>query len=145
MNATHESKVASSTDKKPLSQGISLDDTIALFEAMVPSKEVEMRREMEKMFPPIISAIEREVCPEQIIATLRKKWPDAHVASIVKMLNAERDRRLEHGEHINCKPFGSPRKPKMRKATMTGKFGNSSQMPQAASHTTNGDQREVSA
>lgn len=54
MNATHESKMAGSTDKKPLSQEISLDDTIALFEAMVPSKEVEMRREMEKMFPSII-------------------------------------------------------------------------------------------
>lgn len=145
MNATEESAVASSTDKKPLSQGISLDDTIALFEAMVPSKEVEMRREMEKMFPSIIGALEREVCPEQIIATLRKKWPGARAASIVKMLNDERARCLEHGKHINCKPFSSPHKPKMRKATTTGKSGNSSQVPQAALGTTNSDQLEVSA
>jgi hypothetical protein len=145
MNATEESAVASSTDKKPLSQGISLDDTIALFEAMVPSKEVEMRREMEKMFPSIIGALERDVCAEQIVATLRQKWPGARAANIVKVLNAERARRLEHGEHVNCKPFGLPHKPKMRKAAMTGTSGNSAQMPHASPDTPNSDQLEVSA
>ena len=145
MHATHDCNVTSSTDKKPLSQGISLDDTIALFEAMVPSKEVEMRREMEKMFPSIISAIEREVCPEQIIATLRKKWPDVHVASIVKMLDAERARRLEQGEPINCKPFGSPRKPTMRRATKTADTSSSARTSSTAPDSTNSDQPGVSA
>lgn len=139
------STVSPGKSVKVSAPAISLDDTIALFEAMVPSKEVEMRREMEKMFPSIVSAIEREVCPEQIIATLRKKWPDVHVASIVKMLNAERDRRLEHGEHINCKPFGSPRKPTMRRATKTADTSSSARTSSTAPDSMNNDQVEVSA
>lgn len=139
------STVSPGKSVKVSAPAISLDDTIALFEAMVPSKEVEMRREMEKMFPSIISAIEREVCPEQILATLRKKWPDVHVASIVKMLDAERARRLEQGEPINCKPFGSPRKPKMRKTTKTADTSSSARTPSTAPDWTNSDQPGVSA
>lgn len=139
------STVSTGKSAKVSAPAISLDDTIALFQAMVPSRDVEMRREMEKMFPSIICAIEREVCPEQIIATLRRKWPDAHVASIVKMLDAERARRLEQGEPIHCKPFGSPRKPTMRRATKTADTSSSAQTSSTAPDSTNSDQPGVSA
>lgn len=99
----------------PTTGALSTEDAISMFNDMLPSKEVVMRREMEKMFPSIMDAMQRDVGEEQVVGTLRKKWPNAHVATIIKLLNAERDRRMELGEHIGCKPFGSPRKP--RKAT----------------------------
>jgi hypothetical protein len=135
-------------DKKtaePASVPMSTDEAISMFDDMAPSKVVVMRRELEHMFPAIIAAINREVSEEQIIAGLRKKWSGVHVATIVKLLNAERERRLAQDELIKCKPFGSPRKPKMRTATMTGEFWSSPQTPQAAPQTSASDKLEVSA
>lgn len=103
---------ASNKPTTPASDAISTEEAISLFENMAPNKEVEMRSEMKLMFLSILGAMAREVSEQQIIAGLRKKWPNTHVATIVKLLNFERERRLELGEQIDCKPFGSPRKPK---------------------------------
>jgi len=97
---------------------ISTDDVISLFQEMVPSQDVLMRRDMEHMFPSIETALKRDVSEQQAIATLRKKWPNGHVATIIKLFNAERERRLQQGDHIQCKPFGSMRKPKTRNKVM---------------------------
>jgi sugar-specific transcriptional regulator TrmB len=136
---------ASEKPTAPAIHAISTGEAISMFEDMLPSKEVVMRHEMEEMFPSIIAALKRDVSKEQIIAGLRKKWPSAHVSSIVKLLNSERERRLAHGEPIECKPFGSPRKTKIRTAAMTGEICRSANTSHAASHTTDNNQPEVSA
>ncbi|GGA14200.1 hypothetical protein [Dyella caseinilytica] len=133
------------TPSEPANTAMSANEAISMFEDMVPSKEVVMRREMEQMFPSICAARKRDVSEDQIIAGLRKKWPDAHVATIVKLLNFEHERRLEIGEHIDCKPFGSPRKPKSRTAAMSGVACGSVSASQAVSCATKGDQLEVPA
>jgi|GEM_PF-5217615 len=127
------------------SKAISVEDAISMFEDMVPSKEVMMRREMEQMFPSIRAALKRDVSEEQVIAGLRKKWPDAHVATLVKLLNAERERCLMQDGAIDCKPFGSPRKSKIRTATSIGETRDSAPTPPASSDAANGDEHEVSA
>lgn len=124
------------TPSEPANTAMSANEAISMFEDMVPSKEVVMRREMEQMFPSICAARKRDVSEDQIIAGLRKKWPDAHVATIVKLLNFERERRLELGEHIDCKPFGSPRKLKNRTATKADRTCGSAPMLQTASNAT---------
>lgn len=98
----------------PLRSAISTEDVISMFQKMVPSPEVMMRREIEQMFCSIDTAMTRGVSEQQVIATLRKKWPEAHVATIIKLLNVTRDGCLQLGDHIECKPFGSMRKPKKR-------------------------------
>jgi len=124
---------------------ISTDDVISLFQEMVPSQDVLMRRDMEHMFPSIETALKRDVSEQQAIATLRKKWPNAHVATITKLFNAERERRLQHGEQIECKPFGSPRKTKIRRATMTVETYGSARIPHTTPDAADGEQHEVSA
>jgi len=124
---------------------ISTDDVILIFEDMMPGQDVLMRRDMEQMFPSIETALKRDVSEQQAIATLRKKWPNAHVATITKLFNAERERRLQHGEQIECKPFGSPRKTKIRRATMTVETCGPARIPQTTPDATDGDQHEVSA
>lgn len=97
---------------EPVTPAMSTQDAISIFNKMVPSEEVVMRSEMEEMFPSIRSAIQRGVSEKQIITELRKKWPTAHVATIIKLLNSELERCVRRGEHIECPPFGSPRKAK---------------------------------
>jgi len=96
----------------PASPAISTEDAISMFDEMIPSQEVLMRREMGQMFLPIDGAIQRGVDVQQIVDGLKKKWPGSHSATLVRLLNAERERRLQLGEYIECKRFGSMRKPK---------------------------------
>ena len=96
-------------------QAISLEDAIALFDVMVPSEEVVMRREMERMFLSIVGAIEREVGQDQIVGCLKQRWPTVHILTLIKSFNDERERRLQNGECVDVKPLGSPRKPKKAK------------------------------
>lgn len=98
---------------------VSTDQMIAMFKAMRPSKEVLMAREMEIMFLSISDARKLGVSEQQAIAGLKLRWPGAHTASIIKLFNAELERRLRHGEQVECKPFGKERKrrtPKTRAA-----------------------------
>ena len=101
---------------------LSTEATISLFKEMMPNTAVVMSKEIGLMFPHIVVALNREVSEEQAIAGLRKKWPDAHVATIIKLFNAERKRRLERGEQIDCSPFGSQRKSKIRKNAHASKL-----------------------
>jgi hypothetical protein len=135
---------ASGIHKVPANHAISIEEAISMFDEMVPSKEVVMRHEMEQMFPSIVAAMKRDVSEEQVITALRKKWPGSHVATIIKLLNTERDRRMGHGEHIECKQFGSPRKSKTRTVTMTDETRGSAEMPQTTSDAADSDQHEVS-
>lgn len=139
------STVSPGKSVKVSAQAISLDETIALFDVMEPSEEVVMRRDMEQMFPSISAAMKREVSEGQIIAALRQKWPGTHVSTLIKLFNAERARRLAQDEHIACKPFGTPRKPKMRRATKTADTSGSARTPPTAPDVTNSDKHEVSA
>lgn len=127
----------------PTTGALSAEDAISMFNDMLPSKEVVMRREMEKMFPSIMDAMQRDVSEEQIIAGLRKKWPGAHVATIIKQLNSERQRRLAQGESVTCRPFGSPRRSAMRRATTISNTGESAQISPTRAERTNGDQHEM--
>lgn len=111
------------TGKKPpapASPAISTEDAISMFDQMIPSQEVLMRREMEQMFLSIEGAMRRGVDAQQIIDGLKKKWPSSHSATIIRLLNAERDRRLQMGDHIDCKAFGSMRKPRKAKKISQG-------------------------
>ena len=111
------------TGKKPAAPAnpaISTEDAISMFDEMIPSEEVLMRREMERMFLSIDSAMQRGVDAQQIIVGLKKKWPDSRSTTIIRLLNAERDRRLQMGDHIDCKPFGSMRKPRKPKKISQG-------------------------
>jgi hypothetical protein len=141
MNMT--SDTVEKTDKSTTA-GLSTDDTIAMFKAMRPSKEVLMGRDMETMYSSVVDARKRDVSEQQIIATLKLKWPGAHTATIIKVINAELERRLKLGEQVECKPFGSPRKPKIHKAAKTGKTVDYVPTSQAVPDTTEGDQHEVS-
>jgi hypothetical protein len=63
------------TGKKPAvpaSPAISTEDAISMFDEMIPSEEVLMRREMERMFLSIDGAMQRGVDAQQIIDGLRK-------------------------------------------------------------------------
>lgn len=95
---------------------LTVEEAIAQFSVMKPAAEVVMRREMEEMFPSICTAMAREVSEGQIMEALRQKWPGTHVATLIKLLNAERARRLAQDEPIACKSFGTPRKPKKAKS-----------------------------
>ena len=125
--------------------GLSTDETIAMFKAMRPSKEVLMSRAMETMFSTVVDARKRGASEQQVIVTLKLTWPGVHTATIIKVINGELERRLKVGEQVECKPFGSPRKPKIRKATNAGKADDSAPMTQTVPDTTEGDQQEVSA
>lgn len=143
MNDT--SRSAGKKVEKQTYPALTVEEAIAQFSVMEPAAEVVMRREMEEMFPSICVAMVREVSEGQIMAALRQKWPGTHVATLIKLLNAERTRRLANDEPIACKPFGSPRRPAMRKAIKTTDASDSPRTSQAVSDATNGDQSEVSA
>jgi hypothetical protein len=137
-----------STGKKAGTQTpvpLTVEETIAQFNVMEPGAEVVMRREMEQLFPSVSAAIEREVSEGQIIAALRQKWPNSHVATLIKVFNAERARRLAQGEPIAFKAFGSPRKPTIRKSTKTTDTSGSTRTTSTAPDAMNSDQLEVSA
>jgi hypothetical protein len=109
------SNIANEAGKQPaktLPSEITLEEAIAFFSVMQPSAEVVMRREMGDMFPPIVGAIKRGADQDQIIDGLKKRWPTTHVATLTKLFNDERERRLQQGELVDINPLGSPRKPK---------------------------------
>ena len=133
------------TADKSTAAGLSTDATIAMFKAMRPSKEVLMGRAMETMFSSVADARKLGVSEQQVITTLKLTWPGAHTATIIKVINGELERRLKVGEQVEFKPFGSPRKPKIRTATKDGKTNESARMPQTMPDTAEGDQQEVSA
>ena len=142
------SDISRSTGKKAGKQTpapLSVEEAITQFSVMAAGAEVVMRREMEQMFPAIIAAMAREVSEGQVLATLRQKWPDSHVATLIKVFNAERARRLAQGEPIAFKSFGTPRKPTIRRATKTTDTSGSARTSSTAPDATNGDQSEVSA
>lgn len=142
MNLTSDS--LQKTDKATTA-GLSTDETIAMFKAMRPSREVLMGRDMEAMFSSVDEATKLGVSELQVIATLKLTWPGTHTATIIKLVNGERERRLREGQPIEWKAFGSPRKPNIRTVAKTGKTDDSAPMTQTDPVTTEGDQHEVSA
>lgn len=96
------------------------DEMINAINAMVPSKIALMAIEIKALFPSITDALKRNVSEKQIFDFLKGKWPDAHVATVTKLLNAERERRLRQGDQIDCKSFGRTRKLRQLRPATTG-------------------------